>query len=1134
MAANFEFLKNIPEYQLFANACIDAENVLSISPAMSAVASRKAFELAVKWVYFVDSTINKPYKDNLQALIHEESFRYAVDPSTWAKLQYIIKIGNLAVHTEKSISHSNAILSLSILFEFVEWIDYCYGSDYQERKFNEAQIPKATDNIEPAKKIKAKLSNQIKEFEEKTDKLIDEKDKEIARLVAELQKKSAEYTANKDEHKADREFTPEDLSEYETRKKYIDVDLKALGWKFSQITRRDCVEKEMPVVGMPKELGSGSGFVDYVLWGKDGTPIGLIEAKRTFKDARKGTHQAWLYANCIEQMTGYRPIIFNTNGYDWFIWDDKTGPQRRVSGVFSRDDLQRIFNRRFSRKKLDEIEIDDKITDRYYQKQAIRAVCDNIEKGYMRSLLVMATGTGKTRTSSSLTDVLSRGGYITNTLFLADRTALVRQAKDDFKNYLPDMSLCNLLSNKDDKNARIVFSTYPTMLNAIDSARNEDGSRLFTPAHFDLIIVDESHRSIFKKYKAIFDYFDAYLVGLTATPRADVHSSTYEFFEVEKNVPTFAYDYDTAVNKDHVLVPFHNIEVTTKFLSEGITYDDLSQEDKERYEEDFTDEDGEMPEEIPAPEINKFIFNQNTVDNVINDLMTNGLKDESGNRLGKTIIFAQNKTHAQFIVDRFNALYPEYKGEFCKRVVCDDDYAQDLIAQFKNPTKEPHIAVSVDMLDTGIDVREIVNLVFFKRVRSKIKFWQMIGRGTRIRPDLFGKGKDKECFYIFDYLGNFEYFRENKNGIEASENISTVSSIFSKRIKLIFHMQDAAFADEEYQVFRNALIDEVYDQIARLTLDRIDVKMKRKYVDKYKSKNAFICLSEQDKSDLIVNIADLVIINDADDKAVEFDNLMYGIMLAQLEGSRNLTRFKNTAVSKASILLKKTTIPQVKAKVPILKEVIEDEFWGKPDILNFERIRIELRDLMKFAVTDGRGIVYTNLEDVETGRSDSQEFELKYDLDNYKQKVNKYIEENKNNIAIHKLRNNIPLTRSDYKILEKIFIGELGTKEDYENNFKDTPFGLLVRRVAKMERNAAMEAFSSFINEQNLNANQIVFVNKVIDYIEQNGYVENLAELTKPPFDKPQSFIKLFDADKQKKFVNIINEVKDNATKIIS
>jgi len=1134
VSANFAFLKNITEYQLFAGACIDAENVLSTFPAMSAVGSRKAFELAVKWVYSVDTTMKMPYKDTLQALVHEESFRYAVDPMTWGKLQYIIKVGNMSVHTAKAISQNDAVLSLSILFEFIQWIDYCYGSDYEERKFNESLIPKVTDNAALAKEIEDKLANELKSFKERTDKLINEKDQEIALLVAELQKKSQEYTAHKDEYKAERAFTSEDLSEFETRKRYIDVDLKSLGWTFSQSAKRDCVEVEMPVVGMPKELGSGQGFVDYVLWGKDGIPVAIIEAKRTLLDPKKGTHQAHLYANCMEQMTGHRPIIFNTNGYDYFIWDDQTGPQRSVSGVFSREDLQKLFNRRYSRKKLNEIAIDDRITDRYYQKQAIRAVCENIQKGHMRSLLVMATGTGKTRTAASLTDVLSKGGYITNILFLADRRALVKQAKDDFKQYLPYMSLCNLMSNKDDKNARIVFSTYPTMLNSIDSARNVDGSRLFTPAHFDLIIVDESHRSIFKKYKAIFDYFDAYVVGLTATPREDVHSSTYDFFKVQKNVPTFAYDYDTAVNKDHVLVPFHTIEVETKILSDGIHYDELSPEDRERYEEDFIDEDGEVPDEIPAPAINDFIFNQNTVDNVINDLMTNGLKDESGSRLGKTIIFATNKKHAQFIVDRFNELYPEYKSGFCKRIVSEDDYAQDLITQFKNPKKEPYIAVSVDMLDTGIDVREIVNLVFFKRVRSKIKFWQMIGRGTRIRPDLFGKGKDKECFYIFDYLRNFEYFRENKNGIEASTSSSTQAGIFSKRVKLIFHMQDATFTDEEYQALRNSLVNEVFEQIVMLSVDRIDVKLKKKYVDQYNSKDAFICLSEQDKSDLISNIADLVTMNDKDDKAIEFDNLIYGLMLAQIEGTKSFTRFKNVAISKASTLLKKTTIPQVKAKVPVLKQVIEDEFWDASDILNFEKIRLELRDLMKFAVTDAPIYVYTNLEDVELERVVGKEFQLNYDLEDYKLKVNRYIEENKNSIAIHKLRNNIPLTEEDYKTLERIFTGEIGTKEDYEKNYKDTPFGLLVRRIAKMERGAALKAFSSFISEENLNANQIAFVNRVIDYIEQNGYLENAAELTKPPFDKPQSFIKLFDVSKQKKLVHIINQVKDNATKTIS
>jgi len=536
---------------------------------------------------------------------------------------------------------------------------------------------------------------------------------------------SERLTADKEQHKEERQFSPQDISEFLTRKKYIDVDLKLLGWVFG-----DDVREEVELYGMPNN--EGKGYADYVLYGKDGLPLAIIEAKRTSKDPKIGTHQAKLYADCLEKMTGRRPMMFTTNGFETYLWDDVISPQRKVSGVFSRADLEKLMNRRSERKALDEVPIDDKITDRYYQKEAIRAVCENIGTGHRKTLLVMATGTGKTRTASSLTDVLSRGGYVTNTLFLADRTALVKQAKDDFKNHLLDMSLCNLLSNKDDKTSRIVFSTYPTMLNAIDAAKSDDGKLLFTPAHFDLIVVDEAHRSIFKKYRTIFGYFDGMLVGLTATPKTEVDRNTYDFFEMENGVPTFAYDYETAVETDHVLVPYYNIEVKTKFLDQGISYDKLSEEDKLRYEEDFTDEDGTMPDFIPSPEVNEIIFNQATVDMVLEDLMTKGLKVAGGDRLGKTIIFAQNKKHAQSIIERFDKLYPQYHGSFAKRVICDDNYAQSIIDDFKVAEKEPHIAVSVDMLDTGIDVPELVNLVFFKRVRSKTKFWQMLGRGTRL------------------------------------------------------------------------------------------------------------------------------------------------------------------------------------------------------------------------------------------------------------------------------------------------------------------------------------------------------------------------------------------------------------------
>ncbi|QJW46367.1 DEAD/DEAH box helicase family protein [bacterium BFN5] len=1107
MSANFDFLQGQVEYQLFATAAIEAERVLITSPAMAAVGARKALELAVKWVYSADNTITMPYKNNLQALIHEPSFRFALDNKTWGKLPYIINLGNLAVHTEKAVSVHDAVLSLRGLFEFIKWLDYCYGADYAERHFDENAVPQGTAILD--------------------DSLIKQKDSEIEKLLAQIAEMSGVLTAQKEQHKEQREFTPEDISEFQTRKRYIDVDLKLLGWVFG-----DDVKEEVPLVGMPNNTGTGSA--DYVLYGKDGLPLAVVEAKRTSRDPKIGTHQAKLYADCLERMTGRRPILFMTNGFETVIWDDCASPQRKVSGMFSRSDLEKLISRRTQHKNLDDVKIQDRITDRYYQKEAIRAGCQNIEAGHRKSLLVMATGTGKTRTASSLTDVLSRGGYITNILFLADRTALVKQAKDDFKTYLPDMSLCNLLNGKEGKNARIVFSTYPTILNAIDTARNENGSRLFTPAHFDLIFIDEAHRSIFKKYRAIFEYFDAYLVGLTATPKTEVDRNTYDFFEMESGIPTYAYEYDTAVDVDKVLVPYHNIEVHTKFLEQGIAYHELSAEDKERYEADFTDEDGDMPEFIPSPAMNAFIFNQQTVDYVLEHLMNQGQKVAGGDKLGKSIIFAANHKHAVYIEERFNKLYPQYKGQFAQIIDNKITYALDRITDFKVADKYPQIAISVDMLDTGIDVREIVNLVFFKRVRSKTKFWQMIGRGTRLCQDLFGPSMDKQYFYIFDYLGNFDFFRQNPQGIESGESESMTEAIFSKQIRLIVQLQQSAFVDDAYQSWRGELIEAVVSQIQALNPELVSVKMQYQYVEKYKERAAFVCLTEDDKYNLIKYLAPLVFLDDDDEYAKGFDNLMYGLMLAQIESLPQFKKSKRQLMDISINLAKRVSIPQVKAKFELINTIQTDEFWQNPDVLSFEAIRVALRDLVKFIVdTGGRNVIYTQLADSILAVREGEPLDSGYDFEDYKLKVNRYIEKNRDSISIYKLRNNIPLTVADYESLEHILTGELGTKSDYQREFGDTPFGLLVRKIGKLEYEAAMKVFSEFINDQSLSQMQIVFVKKIVDYIVQNGYVENVIELMKPPFDKPDSLVKLFDKTKQQRIMELVSEVKENATRVI-
>ena len=1122
---NFAFLTTKPDYTLFAPACIEAEKIYASAPAMCAVGCRKALELAVKWVYAADATMKMPYKDNLQSLIHEPSFRFAVDSNTWGKLPFIIKLGNLAVHTERSVQPSDALASLKGLFEFVQWIDYCYGSDYQERVFDESLIP--TEKV-------AVDTRKIKEQES----LLGEKEAEIEALRKQIEQMSAQYTAEKEKHKQERSFQPEDLSEFQTRKIYIDVDLKFMGWKFDG-TDAD-VQEEYPVQGMAGVV-SQMGYCDYVLFGKDGLPLAVIEAKRTSKDPNIGRKQAVLYADCLERKFGRRPMMFTTNGFETYFWDDQSGPQRKVSGVFSKEDLQKLMNRRAERQDLMSIPIDDKITDRYYQKEAIRAVCGQIEQGFRKHLLVMATGTGKTRTASSLTDVLSRGKWITNILFLADRTALVKQAKDDFKRYLPDMSLCNLCSNKDDRNARIVFSTYPTILNAIDDTKSKDGRQLFTPAHFDLIIIDESHRSIFKKYRAIFEYFDALMVGLTATPKTDVDRNTYDFFEMEHGVPTYAYDYETAVYQDHVLVPYYNYEVKTKFLDEGITYDDLSDEDKERYEDDFI-EDGMMPDFIPSAALNKFVFNEKTVDMVLQDLMERGIKVAGGDRLGKTIIFAQNKRHAEFILERFNKLYPQYHGSFAQRVICDDSYAQTIIDDFKQPEKEPHIAVSVDMMDTGIDVPECVNLVFFKKVRSKAKFWQMIGRGTRLCKGLScvdqvdGVYTDKRRFLIFDYCGNFEYFREHKEGYEARETKTLSENIFGKQIKIVMALQESTFAGEDYQAWRNELIETCHKQVVALNSELISVKLRMQYVEKYKKQDAFLSISEGDKGELLTQIAPLVQSEETDEFAKRFDNFMYGLMLAHIEQMPAFKYAKKQLCDTASLLERKANIPQIKEKLPLLQEIHTDVFWNANDILLFEKVRKELRGLIRFLDEDdgGQKRIITKLTDPIIDSQEGVQLDIAYDFEDYRAKVNRYVNEHGNTLAIYKLTHNIPLATSDYQELERVLTSELGSKEDYKREFGDTPFGLLIRKIAKLDHEAAMQAFSVFINDQSLNQKQISFVKKIINHIELNGYMENVSELTKPPFDKPVSFIKLFDAKTRTALIATINQIRENAVQIVA
>ena len=803
--SNFEFLKKDNSYKIFADACIEAEQLMNVSYSATVTFVRKALELAVKWVYANDAELRMPPQINLASLIKGKKFKDILPYNMSGLLSYIQQLGNKAVHSGRVITREEAVLSLRNLFSFTAWIDYSYSRYYSDVKFDESILGE-TDKIIKVQSEKDKLSKQLAEINKKLEELSNEN--QTLRKENEEKRKINEK---------EREYKIDEISEAETRKRYIDLVIENEGWTIGE----DCIpEVEISGIATP----SGKGKADYVLYGDNGVPLAVIEAKKLDIDPLIGKNQAKEYADALEKKYDVRPIIFFTNGLDYYIWDDLNYPERQVSSIYSKKDLEKLIFRRGNKKPLKNVSTDikDEITNRVYQKEAVVRVTEALEKGYRKMLLVMATGSGKTRTAASIVDILTRYNWVKNILFLADRTALVKQAKNSFKEYLPNLSLCNLLDNKDDVESRMIFSTYPTMMNAIDETKNKDGSRIFTSGYFDLIIVDESHRSIYKKYQAIFDYFDANLLGLTATPKNDIDKNTYRIFDLENDNPTFAYELDQAIEEGYLVHYGKPIDVGLKIVRDGLKYSELSEEEKEEFEETFDEE----KEEISSEEVNKTLFNKETVDLVIKTLMNNGLKVEGGDKLGKTIIFAVNQRHANFIVDRFNKLYPEYKGKFAQAVCHDIKFVDDVIDNFKDKVLYPQIAVSVDMLDTGIDVPEILNLVFFKKIRSKAKFWQMIGRGTRLCKDLFGPGIDKERFMIFDCYKNFEFFEVNVDGKEIKTIKSISESIFGAKVDIIKSLQHLNYQEKSLIEYRNNLIDDIITSILDINNNRFDVRMK--------------------------------------------------------------------------------------------------------------------------------------------------------------------------------------------------------------------------------------------------------------------------------------------------------------------
>lgn len=895
---------------------------------------------------------------------------------------------------------------------------------------------------------------------------------------------------------------PPYMSEANTRKLYIDLYLREAGWDVLETEGVALPAKagvEIEVQGMPN--ASGIGRCDYVLYGRDGKPLAVVEAKKTSISPEKGRHQVDLYGECFKAVYGYKPVLYYTNGYTTKVIDG-VYPDRTVIAFHTLEELERMIQRR-ARKDITDLKINDEISGRPYQKIAITSLCEKLNKKQRRGLLVMATGTGKTRVSISLVDVLMRNQWVKNVLFLADRTSLVSQAKRNFSKLLPNCSICVLSEGGEkDFNARLMFSTYQTMINYIDA---ED--KRFKSGRFDLIIVDEAHRSIFNRYGAIFSYFDSLLVGLTATPKDEVDANTYGIFSCESGVPDSEYSLEEAI-KEHYLVGYKVINRSSQMLENGINISRLSVEEQTQLEAYLAEvQPPSLDYTVPGNELFKSLYNEKTCKLVVEELMTQGLRVNQGETLGKSIIFAFDHTHAQMIVECFHELYPELPANTCQLV---DNYVQNAQSLIENFEEDPtfRVAVSVDMLDTGIDVPEVLNLVFFKKVRSKIKFVQMIGRGTRLCEHLYGPGKHKSGFLIFDYCGNFEYFDEHEQGADAQvKTLGPTQRLFILQSEILHELQQVQYQEDGWSKgYYDELKARLHQQVTEIRAhsNRIQVRTEMQYVDKYCDWENWMALtpvSVQELQKHIVPILDTGVAGNP--TALAFDCCMMKIMLSFISTesvSGAAREVKQVSQAAKYLLDEKASIPQVLAKAADLKLLASSDFWEYPVMSDIERLRKSLRELMQFLGGDGRGKYEINLPDV-ISQSEFQPDDTVVDIRTYREKVIDYLAAHLESPAIRKIHNLESITAEDLEELERILWQELGSKEEYDKTTDQSNLAVFVRSLIGLNQEAVNEKFSIYLNDNTFNAQQQEYIRTIINYVRANGDIELKDIVNKAPFN---------------------------------
>ena len=1089
--SNFGFIRG--QWPELFDVCQRAESYALSDPDSAAFHARVAVEKIVAYLFVDVFGLPEGYRSDLSARMNDTTFKnrtYAINN----QLNLLRRRGNDAAHGNRRLSRQEGVATLRDLFDVIVWTVKHQSTFPEAAPLGTAfdvTIVQERAPLRPAEL--AKLAKRFTEQQEASRREIAERDDKLSALEEELEALRKQIA---DAKAADTAADIHDYREAETRTDLIDDLLRDAGWALE-----DPEDREYPVDGLPVLPGvneSGTGRVDYVLWGQDGRPLGLVEAKRTSRAPSVGARQAQLYADALERRFGQRPVIFLTNGRQHEIWDDApwngaTGyPARAIEGLYTRGELEQLHHRRTQRRPLSGSRVDPEIAGRPYQQRAIAKVGAHFDAHQRRALLVMATGTGKTRTAIALVDQLMERGWVKRVLFLADRTALVRQAHKAFSKLLPGVASIDLTSDKHSE-ARVHLATYPTMMNLVDAARDGE-ERRFGPGYFDLVIIDEAHRSVYQKYGALFDWFDGLLLGLTATPVDDIARSTYRLFELEPGVPTDSYPLEEAIGEGYLVGP-ENLVYDLGFHRSGIRYDQLSEEEKEQWEEIDWDEGEdsdpleEMPTAVEAPRVFRSLFNADTADKALAELMRAGHHVAGGDRLGKTIVFAMNQRHAQFLKERFDAQYPHLGGDFAQVITSDSAYAQDLIESFSISDRAPHIAISVDMLDTGIDVPEVLNLVLFKQVLSKTKFWQMIGRGTRLCPDVHGDGVDKTGFRVFDFCGNVEYFGQDPADRASSVQKPLSHRLFATRARIVAGI-DLTAGDPQVQ---EGAVEWLSEFVGGIPTRSFLARKHGEAISRYSRPEGWAApLGRIDAEDAAESLGSLPSAGTTEDEhAKRFDLLVLRRELAQLEGAEALAERTRSAVQDvASQLLEKQTIPQVAVASALLQEVAGEDWWEGVTLAMLERARRELRSLAQFLDARRRWSVVTDFED-DLGEARSADLPLVavgVDQARFREKVTAYIREHRDHVAIQRLRRNLPLTETDLSELERILVEQGdGTPEALAALSGERGLGVFVRSLVGLDRAAAESAFAEKIAPGGLNSVQMEFLTMVIDELTRRG-----------------------------------------------